>query len=85
MFLFLTIGIPVITYFIKAFTPAAASVASILLMTIGFASTESLYLIVIAFCAIVLLEKITGKKVKEKYLYLFYFVITWQIYEINAK
>ena len=65
MFLFLTIGIPVITYFIKAFTPAAASVASILLMTIGFASTESLYLIVIAFCAIVLLEKIIGKKGKK--------------------
>jgi uncharacterized membrane protein len=65
MFLFLTIGIPVITYFIKAFTPPAASVASILLMTIGFASTESLYLIVIAFCAIVLLEQIIGKKGKK--------------------
>ena len=65
MFLFLTIGIPVITYFIKAFTPAAASVASILLMTIGFASTESLYLIVIAFCAIALVEKIMGTKEKK--------------------
>lgn len=62
MFLFLTIGIPVITYFIKAFTPAAASVASILLMTIGFASTESLYLIVIAFCVIVLVEKMVSIK-----------------------
>lgn len=65
MLLFLTIGIPVITYFIKAFTPAAASVASILLMTIGFASAESLYLIVIAFCAIVLVEKIMGTKEKK--------------------
>lgn len=67
MFLFLTIGIPVITYFIKAFTPAAASVASILLMTIGFASTESLYLIVIAFCAIVLVEKLVGTKKENKH------------------
>ena len=65
MLLFLTIGIPVITYFIKAFTPAAASVASILLMTIGFASAESLYLIVIAFYAIVLVEKIMGTKEKK--------------------
>lgn len=56
--LILTVGIPVITFFIKSFTPAAAFVACAMLLTIRFASEECLYLIVIAFASIILIEKI---------------------------
>lgn len=66
LFLFLSVGIPVITYFVKSFTLPAAIVASGMLLVIGFARMECLYLIVIAFCTIALIEKIAGGKFSRK-------------------